>query len=295
MTRKICAIICHGGAGGISYPQRRANGLIKAASISYGILNRGGSSLDAVQRCVEILEDTSIFNAGTGSSLNIAGIAEMDAALMTSGMRFGAVGAITKVKNPIAVARLVMERTDHLLLCGDQARRFADIMRVPRYNPVTKEKKRIWLRQRKARGNRYFTKVKNFIAQYGTVGAVAIDTRGLISVATSSGGITLRLPGRVGDTPLIGTGTYADQHAGVSATGHGEQIMRHMIAYRAVSLMQRLSARAAARKTMEYAKKHQCACGLVGIDKHSSVVWAHNTTAMSWCSIKNGRLRLFNY
>jgi len=138
-------------------------------------------------------------------------------------------------------------------------------------------------------------KTKNFVKQYGTVGAVAIDTRGLISVATSSGGITLRLPGRVGDTPLIGTGTYADHYGGVSATGHGEQIMRYMIAFRAVSLMRRYAARAAAQMTMEYAKQHDCACGLIGIDKHGSVVWAHNTRAMSWCYIRGGRLRLFKY
>ncbi len=295
MKKRTCAIICHGGAGGISFPQRRANGLTKATSIGYGMLTQGRSSLDAVQRAIEILEDTSIFNAGTGSSLNLAGVAEMDAALMTSDMRFGGVGAITDVRNPIAVARFVMERTDHLLLCGDQALRFARLMNVPRYNPATKEKKRIWRRQKKARGNRYFKKVKNFVTHYGTVGAVAVDTRGLISIATSSGGITFRLPGRVGDTPLIGTGTYADRHGGVSATGHGEQIMRHMIAFRAVSLMQRLSARAAAQKTMSYAKRHQCACGLIGIDKRGAVVWAHNTKAMSWCFIKKGTLRLFKY
>jgi beta-aspartyl-peptidase (threonine type) len=295
MKKRTCAIVCHGGAGGINFPRRRANGLIKATSIGYGILTQGGSSLDAVQRAIEILEDTSIFNAGTGSSLNLAGVAEMDAALMTSDMRFGGVGAIADVKNPIAVARLVMDKTDHLLLCGDQALRFARIMHVPRYNPVTREKKRIWRRQRKTRGSRYFRKTKDLARHYGTVGAVAVDARGLISVATSSGGITLRLPGRVGDTPLIGTGTYADRHGGVSATGHGEQIMRHMIAYRAVSLMKRLSARDAASKTMEYARKHQCQCGLIGIDKHGSVVWAHNTRAMSWCSVKGGRLRLFRY
>ncbi|KPK72119.1 hypothetical protein AMJ87_05705 [candidate division WOR_3 bacterium SM23_60] len=295
MKKRTCAIICHGGAGGISFPQRRARGLIKATSIGYGILTQGGSSLDAAQQAIEILEDASIFNAGTGSSLNLAGNAEMDAALMTSDMRFGGIGAITDIKNPIAVARLVMEHTDHLLLCGDQALRFARIMGVPRYDPVTKEKKRIWRRQKKARGNRYFPKTKNFVKQYGTVGAVAIDTRGLISVATSSGGITLRLPGRVGDTPLIGTGTYADHYGGVSATGHGEQIMRYMIAFRAVSLMRRYAARAAAQMTMEYAKQHDCACGLIGIDKHGSVVWAHNTRAMSWCYIRGGRLRLFKY
>ena len=240
------AIICHGGAGGINFPQRRANGLIKATSIGYGILTQGGCSLDAVQKAVEVLEDVTIFNAGTGSSFNLQGVVEMDAGLMTSDLRFGGVGAITNVKNPIAVARMVMEHTDHLLLCGDMATEFARIMHVPKYNPKTKEKKRIWQKRKKSLTSRYFRKLESLAEKYGTVGAVAIDRHGLISVATSSGGITMRLPGRVGDTPLIGTGTYADKNGGVSATGHGEAIMRHMIAFRAVSLMQRFSACVAA-------------------------------------------------
>ncbi len=287
------AIICHGGAGGINFPQRRASGLIKATSIGYGILTQGGSSLDAVQKSVEVLEDVKIFNAGTGSSFNLQGVVEMDAGLMTSDLRFGGVGVITNVKNPITVARMVMERTDHLLLCGDMATKFARIMGVPKYNPKTKEKKRMWQKGKRSLTSRYFRKLKSLAEQYGTVGAVAIDREGLISVATSSGGITMRLPGRVGDTPLIGTGTYADKNGGVSATGHGEAIMRHMIAFRAVSLMQRFTARIAARKTIEYARKHDCQCGLIGIDKRGNIAWAHNTKAMSWCSIRNGRLRLF--
>lgn len=293
MKRTPYAIIGHGGAGGISFPKRRKDGLIKAVSIGYGILRQNGSSLDAVEKAVEILEDTTIFNAGTGSSLNLKGVAEMDASLMTSEQRFGAVAAITDVKNPIKVARLVMEKTDHLLLFGNSAVRFARLMGLKYYDTKTKEKERIWLRMRRNLRSTYFKKLKDIAELYGTVGVVAIDKQGLIAAGTSSGGITMRLPGRVGDTPIIGAGTYADKNAAVSATGHGEAIMRTMIAFRAVWLMARYPVQTAGRKIIEYADRADCRCGLVGIDKKGNTLCVSNTRAMSWCSIKNGKMKMF--
>jgi beta-aspartyl-peptidase (threonine type) len=294
MNHRRCAIIAHGGAGGINYPQRRKNGLIKAVSSGYGMLNQGASSLDAVEQAVMILEDTPVFNAGTGSSLNLVGEAEMDAALMTSELQFGAVGVITKVKNPIHVARLVMEKTDHLLLCGEGANQFARHMGVKHYNPTTREKKLLWQRRKKKLQSTYFLKLKNIAGYYGTVGVVAIDTNGLITAGTSTGGISLRLPGRVGDTPAIGTGTYADEHGGVSATGHGEEIMRHMLAFRTVTLMARYPVRQAGTTIIDYATNHGCQCGIIGIDQKGRVLCVNNTRAMSWCYIKNGRMKLFD-
>ena len=144
MSRQDCVIIANGGAGGISFPARRRQGLIRAVSIGYGILIQRGSSIDAVVEAVKILEDTPVFNAGTGSSFTFEGEVEMDAAIMTSERKFGAVGAITHVKNPIQTARFVMERTDHLLLCGENAVRFARYMHQPFYDPRTREKRRIW-------------------------------------------------------------------------------------------------------------------------------------------------------
>lgn len=294
MKRTPIAIVAHGGAGGINFPQRRKNGLMKAAGIGYGMLAQGASSIDAVEKAVMILEDVTIFNAGTGSSLNFMGEAEMDAALMTSELQFGGVGAITHVRNPIRVARLVMEKTDHLLLCGEGAIHFARHMGIKYYNPRTDEKKRLWKRMRKKLQSRYFRKLRELVEHYGTIGVVAIDTNGLITAGTSSGGITLRLPGRVGDTPLIGTGTYADEHGGVSATGHGEEIMRAMVAFRAVSLMARYPAQRAGKIVIDYATKYGCQCGLIGIDKKGRIACANNTKAMSWCSIKNGQMKLFD-
>jgi beta-aspartyl-peptidase (threonine type) len=292
MNRNI-AVIAHGGAGGINYPHRRRTGLIKAVRAGYEILRRGGTSLDAVEKTAIILEDTTIFNAGTGSYLNLVGEVEMDASIMTSDQRFGAVGVIKDVRNPVAVARMVMEHTDHLLLCGDNAVRFARLMGISYHNPMTEEKKRIWQRKKQKRESTYFKKIERSIELYGTIGAVAIDRRGTIAVATSSGGINLRLPGRVGDTPIIGAGTYADINGGVSATGHGEEIMRHLLAYRVVHAMARQPATAAARKVLHYATKKRCSCGVIGISKKAEIFYLSNTKAMSWCYMKNGVMRSF--
>lgn len=292
MKSKI-AIIAHGGAGGINYPHRRRSGLIKAVQAGYEILRQGGTSLDAVEESATILEDITIFNAGTGSYFNLSGDVEMDASVMTSDLKFGAVGVIRDVKNPIRVARLVMERTDHLLLCGENAITFGRLMGMEYYNPKTKEKKRIWKRKKKKCTSTYFKKISELVDLYGTIGAVAIDQHGLISVATSSGGINLRLPGRVGDTPVIGAGTYADKNGGVSATGHGEEIMRHLLAFRAVTFMGKTTIKRAGERVMRYATKNSCKCGIIGINKNAEMLCLNNTKAMSWCYIRNGKLFVF--
>lgn len=294
MKRDI-AIIVHGGAGGIAYPQRRRRGLERAARAGYEILRQGGSSLDAVERATMVLEDAPVFNAGTGSYLNLAGQVEMDAALMCGDLRFGAVGAIRDVKNPVHIARLVMERTDHLLLCGDNATRFARLMGARRHDPRTREKVRAWRRKKRRCESAHFVKFVDFIGRYGTVGAVAIDQGGLISAATSSGGINLKLPGRVGDTPVIGAGTYANRDGAVSATGHGEEIMRLLLAYRTVALMGRMDAARAGRIALSHATRAGCQCGIIGIDRRARILCRSNTRAMSWCSIKNGRMRRFRW
>jgi len=295
MKKVDCVIIAHGGAGGINYPQRRKRGLIKAISEGYGILKQGGSSVDAVERTCMILEDITIFNAGTGSSLNLTGIPEMDASIMTSELKFGAVAAVRNIRNPIRVARLVMEKTDHLLLGGDGAIKFARLMGLKYYNPKTKEKEVLWQRKNKNLKNAYFEKLSAFADRYGTIGVVAIDKNGLLCVGTSSGGIAMRMPGRIGDTPCIGTGTYADRNGAVGATGHGEAIMRHMLAFRAVSWMARYPASVAGNKIIAHATRYRCRCGLIGIDKKGRILCVNNTKAMSWCYIKNGRMRVFQY
>lgn len=292
MKRPI-ALIAHGDAGGVDQPRRRRSGLKVAVEAGYEILRQGGSSLDAVEKAAVILEDKTIFNAGTGSCLNLAGDIEMDASIMTGDLRFGAVAAIRNVRNPVRVARLVMEQTDHLLLCGENATKFARLMGFEYHDPLTPEKKRIWQRKMKKRESKYFTKLAELADHYGTIGCVAIDRSGAISVATSSGGIFLKLPGRVGDTPIIGAGTYANRNAGVSATGHGEEIMRLLLALRCVTLMARMGPGPAGAKALAEASQRGCECGLIGIDKRGAILCAHNTPGMSWCYIKNGALRSF--
>ncbi len=293
MKNKKLTIIAHGGAGGINYPARRKSGLVKAVHAGYDILKQGGSSLDAVTKATTILEDTTVFNAGTGSYLNLLGMVEMDASIMTSELKFGAVAAITEVKNPIKVARLVMERTDHLLLCGEGANKFARLMGFDSYNPETREKRRLWQRRRKRLKNRYFPKLEELAGIYGTIGVVAIDKNGLISAANSTGGMNMNLPGRVGDTPIIGAGIYANKNGAVTATGHGEEIMRNLLCFRAVKLMARYPASLAGKKVIEYATRQGCRCGLIGINKTGAVLCVNNTKAMSWCYIKDGRLSSF--
>jgi beta-aspartyl-peptidase (threonine type) len=286
-------IIANGGAGGIPYPERRAKGLKRAVGAGYEILKSGGSSLDAVERSAAILEDIKIFNAGTGSVLGLTGEVEMDASLMTSEGNFGAVAALQSVRHPIEVARLVMEKTDHILLAGEGALRFARLMGMKPYNPVTPERKALWRKSRKGLKSKYFQRLKELSGYYGTVGVVALDKDGRLAAGTSTGGINLHLPGRVGDTPIIGAGTYCDQNGGVSTTGHGEAIMKTFLALRTVQLLARYSARVAARKAIDYATQHQCRCGLIGIDKKGGILCLDNTKGMSWCYIKDGTIKSF--
>jgi beta-aspartyl-peptidase (threonine type) len=285
-------IIAHGGAGGLFFSQRRAWGLDRAVKKGYTILSKGGSSLDAVEKAVCIMEDISIFNAGTGSVLGLTGEVEMDASIMTSQLQYGAVACIKNVRNPIHVARLVMEKTDHLLLAGEGALRFARIMGIKYYDPRTPEKKLRW-RWARQRLSSEFPKTKDLSDHYGTVGVAAIDRQGLICVATSTGGITLHLPGRVGDTPVIGGGTFCNQWGGVSTTGHGEAIMRLLLAFRTVQHMERFSAPVAGRMAIDIATKEGCRCGIVGLDKKGRLLCVQNTKGMSWSYIKNGILKSF--
>lgn len=194
------------------------------------VLRAGGDALDAVVRAVTLLEDDERLNAGTGSRLNLAGELEMDASLMDSRGEGGAVGALAGVKNPILVAREVMH-SPHLFLAGTGALRFAREAGFPEYDGITssaqKELKRIKTRmQRGVRGSR--GQVRHDGGD--TVGAVARDASGYMAAANSTGGISVQLPGRVGDTPVIGAGIYAGPAGAVTATGIGEEIIRAVLA-----------------------------------------------------------------
>jgi len=233
------AIAIHGGAGavpraGLSSERERLYraGLESALEQGYAVLEGGGSGLDAVTRAVRVLEDDPLFNAGHGAALSRDGAAELDAAIMEGRqMRAGAVASVRHVKNPIELARRVMEKSRHVLLVGAGAEEFAleeRFVLVPNHYFRTAE--RLEQLQSEQRGQSISDLVPP--APHGTVGAVARDAAGNLAAATSTGGLTNKRPGRVGDSPIIGAGTYAKNGVcAVSATGHGEYFIRAVAAH----------------------------------------------------------------
>jgi len=202
------------------------------------VLLAGGSALDAACATVVSLEDNPHFNAGTGGVLNFDGFVELDASVMVSEhKRFGAVTGLQRVKNPILVARKVMEETDHAMLTGEGALRFARAMGFGDHDPVTEARHADWQEKRQALEANLTSgkqmRVLDFLRKYpdyagGTVGAAAVDRDGVLAAATSTGGVTMKLVGRVGDSPIPGAGNYATEHLAASATGTGEYVLRSL-------------------------------------------------------------------
>jgi L-asparaginase / beta-aspartyl-peptidase len=240
------AIAIHGGAGVIEPAKMTAEkeasyraGLAAALDAGYAILERGGTSLDAVATAVRMLEDDPQFNAGRGAVLNQDGDAELDAAIMDGrGPRAGAVAAVRHVKNPIDLARLVMDRSPDVLLVGEGAEEFAleqGVVLVPRGYFRTHARIAELEEAQKAEKERGTAQGPG---GGGTVGAVALDRAGNLAAATSTGGLTNKHRGRVGDTPLVGAGTYANNETcAVSGTGHGEYFIRQVVAYDVCALV----------------------------------------------------------
>ncbi|MFT3841168.1 MAG: isoaspartyl peptidase/L-asparaginase [Myxococcaceae bacterium] len=229
------SILVHGGAGervADDDPKMPAEGCLAAARAGHAVLSKGGSALDAVIAAVRVLEDDPQFNAGTGSTLNSDGDVETDASVMTGEGGAGAVAALRDVKNPIVVARLVMEKTPHVVLSGEGARRFAaeqGISMLPPGAMVIPAARERWQKAVAERAKP---------SGHGTVGAVACDGQGRVAAATSTGGTFMKLPGRLGDTPQIGAGTYAEAGAGaVSCTGLGEAIIKSALSFQMVRAM----------------------------------------------------------
>jgi L-asparaginase / beta-aspartyl-peptidase len=253
------SIAIHGGAGAMPHDvltseRERAYraGLESALDSGYAVLERGGSSLDAVSTAVRILEDDPLFNAGHGAALTRDGAAELDAAIMDGKQqRAGAVASVRHVKNPVDLARRVMEKSRHVLLVGPGAEEFALEEGIPL---VPNEYFRTAERQQQLDSTRSGQRVSELIASpQGTVGAVALDIDGNLAAATSTGGMTNKRQGRVGDSPIIGAGTYAKNGiCAVSATGHGEYFIRAVAAYHICSAVEHrgLSLEAAAREML---------------------------------------------
>ncbi len=244
-TKRPLAIAIHGGAGVIAREQLGPDdgasyraGLAEALDAGYAVLERGGSSLDAVTTAVRILEDNPLFNAGRGAVLTHDGHAELDASIMTGhDLKAGAVAGVKRIRHPIDLARKVMEDSPHVMLYGTGAEEFASSRGfdfVPNEFFITPQRKRQLDRVLQGR-----TQPRNELSGLGTVGAVAIDSVGNLAAATSTGGMTNKRWGRIGDAPIIGAGTYANNAScAVSATGHGEYFIRSVVAYDVCALME---------------------------------------------------------
>lgn len=215
------AFLIHGGVGPYEpeHEEVRRVGLERAALVAKDLLVAGAPALDAVMRAVMVLEDDPAFNAGRGSVLNAEGRVEMDAAIMDGARgQAGAVAAVRTIGHPIELARAVLEQGEAVLLVAEGAEHFAEAQGFPRCSP----EHLVTVAQREALARRH----------RGTVGAVARDREGRLAAATSTGGLVGKHPGRVGDSPLLGCGTWADRHVAVSTTGDGESVMRLVLAHR---------------------------------------------------------------
>ncbi|MBX9949526.1 MAG: isoaspartyl peptidase/L-asparaginase [Candidatus Obscuribacterales bacterium] len=305
-------LLVHGGAGVINpgsmseaLESRYKNKLGDALVAGHKVLKAGGTSLDAVVAAIKVLEDSPLFNAGKGAVLTRDKRIELDAAIMDgASLQAGAVGAITNVKNPITAARAVMEHTEHVMLIGKGAEVFlrniakkigltlvepdyfvtarrleqledALAREVERFDSTRSHK---GLKLRKRRRAVGFDENK-----FGTVGAVALDEAGNLAAATSTGGITAKRYGRVGDSPLIGSGTYADNDTcAVSCTGHGEYFIRHVASYDVCARMKYLGepVSKAVQKVISSLGKAGGDGGMIALDRKGNAVMSFNTSGM---------------
>ena len=239
-VKRPIALVIHGGAGTMSRAELSAENeaairatLDAALAAGEAVLERGGTALDAVTASIVLMEDSPHFNAGKGAVFNAAGVNELDASIMDgNGQRAGAIAGVHRVKNPIRLARAVMERSRHVMLVGDGAEAFArETGGIELVDPEYFRTEHRWKQLEAARRNEQAGAPAGSHAYFGTVGAVALDRAGHIAAGTSTGGMTNKRWGRVGDSPIIGAGTWADARCGVSATGWGEFFIRLAVAH----------------------------------------------------------------
>ncbi|MGH9746709.1 MAG: isoaspartyl peptidase/L-asparaginase family protein [Candidatus Acidiferrales bacterium] len=289
-------LVAHTGAGDYSHispeflePRRAA--LAVAIRQGYAILASGGASLDAVEATIRSMEDSGQFDAGRGAYYTRDGIPEMDAAIMDGRtLAAGSVAALQHIANPIHLARLVMDKTPHVMLVGAGAERFAESQGIELVSPFYFYNERLWQYYNRAKEKVSEDKKKSsalpgiITAEHGTVGVVALDQHGNLAAGTSTGGTTYKMPGRVGDSPIIGAGTYANNEScGVSATGTGEFFMRNIVAadicervrYLHVSLDE-----AANDVVMKELVDQHGDGGIIALDPHGNVSTPFNTTGM---------------
>jgi beta-aspartyl-peptidase (threonine type) len=270
------SIAIHGGAGVISgsVTARHRAALRRALQAGWKILEAGGASLDAVTAAVVALEDDPLFNAGRGAAYNADGKHELDAAIMDGAtLRAGAVAAVSRIRNPVLAARAIMERSPHVMLAGKGAEEFARRQKIQLVRPA-------YFHTAAARRASVRTDPKH---RHGTVGAVALDREGNLAAATSTGGVPGKLPGRVGDSPLVGAGTWADNATcAVSGTGDGELFIRSVLAYDVAARMRYRgdSLQRAATAALAVIARLGGNGGLVAIDRRGNLAMPFNSPGM---------------
>ena len=291
MTPKI---IVHGGARGLSqYEPIRQKDVVAACEAAYEVLLQK-NAVDAVEEAIRRMESSPYLNAGVGSYLQLDGRVRMDAAIMKDDLSAGAVIAIEDVEHPISVARRVMETIPHVILSGKLATSFAHSEGFPRYDPRTRERVELWMdimEQFRTKTtyeqifhiHNYLNKSKK-TDQLGTVGCVVIDANGHIAAGTSTGGLKLDVPGRVGDSAIIGAGTYCARFGGVSCTGEGEKILVLALSKGVINRLryhEEQTAQDAVQYGLEELNSVNAKGGLICIDRHGNIGYGYNTEIMT--------------
>jgi L-asparaginase / beta-aspartyl-peptidase len=302
------AMAIHGGAGTIKKenmtPEREAairEILNEALTVGEMILKNGGSSLDAVEATIMVMENSPYFNAGKGAVFTNAGINEMDASIMDGrDKNAGAVGGVTIVKNPILAARAVMEKSKHVLLTGQGANDFSKEQGLEIVDPEYFFTSERWESLQKAKAKDLgFNKTQFHDYKFGTVGAAALDKNGNLAAGTSTGGMTNKKYNRIGDSPIIGAGTYADNNTcAISSTGHGEFFIRYAVAHDISAMMEYKGTdfqKAADIVINEKLKTAGGDGGVIGVDKYGNVAMPFNTAGMYRGFVKPGERKVLIY
>ncbi len=311
-------LVIHGGAGTITRanmtPEKEKayrEKLNEALQVGYGVLKKGGTSMDAVEATIHVMENSPLFNAGKGAVFTNEGKNEMDAAMMDGKtLQAGSVASVTTIKNPISAARAVMEKSEHVMMIGDGAEKFAKMNGVEivdpsyfytetRFNQLQKikgeEKTQLDHDGGTSSSENIFTEGNKF----GTVGCVALDAYGNLAAGTSTGGMTNKRYGRVGDAPIIGAGTYADNSTcAVSATGHGEYFIRNVVAHDIAALMAYKGwpvQKAAEEVVMKKLVGRGGEGGVIALDKNGNVAMPFNSAGMYRGFMKNGKAEVYIY
>ena len=284
-------LVIHGGAGGPpngTMPPEETKAYLQkldeALQCGSTILQNGGSSLDAVEAVVRFMEDCPLFNAGKGAVLDEDGKVELDASIMDGrSMKAGSVAGVTTIKNPVSAARKVMENSPHVMLIDGGAEAFAKKQGLEIVDPsyfITEKMKKRWEKSKDQKPD----KDKDTTKRHGTVGAVALDQSGNLAAATSTGGMMNKMHGRIGDSPIIGAGTYANNNTcAISCSGHGEYFIRNVVAYDISAMMEYLGMplEEAAHIVIQKKLKSQGADGgLIAVDKEGRITMTFNTNAM---------------